>query len=218
MIKKLWPGILLNIGAAGFGFAMLNRLPEQVASHWGLHGEVNGYSSRLALVLLIPVMALVMSIVLAFAPQLDPKRRNFPRHAGAYWVVTNTVLAFLAALHVVLIGINLGWHINMNAVMGIGLGVLFVVLGNVLTRVRPNWIFGVRTPWTLSSDLSWRESHRVAGYGFVAAGFAVLVTSLAWPRAMVIVTLVGVGGSALFSVVWSYFAWKRDPNAQGRES
>jgi uncharacterized membrane protein len=218
MIKKLWPGILLNLGAAAFGFAMLNRLPERVASHWGIHGEVNGYSSRLALVLLVPIMALVMAVVLAYAPRLDPKRRNFPMHAGAYWIVTNTVLAFLSAIHVILIGFNLGWPISINVVMGVGLGILFVVLGNVLTRVRPNWIFGVRTPWTLSSDLSWRETHRVAGYGFVVAGFAVFGAAFAAPGAVLYVMLIGVGGTALVAVVWSYFAWKRDPNAQGRES
>lgn len=218
MIRKLWPGILLNLGAAVFGFAMLNRLPERVASHWGAHGEVNGWSSRLALVLLVPIMSLVMAVVLAYAPQLDPKRRNFPMHAGAYWVVTNAILAFLAAMHVALIGFNLGWPMNINVVMGVGLGLLFMVLGNLLTRVRPNWIFGVRTPWTLSSDLSWRETHRVAGYGFVTAGVAVFVTAFTAPKAAVIVMLVGIGGTALVSVVWSYFAWKRDPNAQGRDA
>ncbi len=218
MIRKLWPGLLLNLGAAVFGFAMLSRLPERVASHWGAHGEINGWSSRLALVLLVPIMSLVMAVVLAYAPQLDPKRRNFPMHAGAYWVVTNAVLVFLAVVHVVLIGFNLGWQVDINAVIGVGLGVLFMVLGNVLTRVRPNWIFGVRTPWTLSSDRSWRETHRLAGYGFVAAGLAVFVTSFTSPKAMFIVVLVGVGGTALVAVIWSYFAWKRDPNAQGRES
>ncbi len=181
MIKKLWPGIVLNLAAAIFGFAVLHRLPERVASHWGIHGEVNGYSPRIVIVLLVPLLSLVIAVVLAFAPQLDPKRRNFPMHAGAYWVVTNTVLAFLAAFHVVLIGFNLGWSINIRVVLGVGLGILFTVLGNVLTRVRPNWIFGVRTPWTLSSDVSWRESHRVAGYGFVAAGFATLLTALVAP-------------------------------------
>ena len=217
MIRKLWPGIVLNIAAAIFGFAVLNRLPERVASHWGIHGEVNGYSSRLALVLIVPVMALVMAIVLAYAPQLDPKRRNFPMHAGAYWVVTNAVLALLAAMHVLLIGFNLGWPIDLNVLLGIGLGVLFIVLGNVLTRVRPNWIFGVRTPWTLSSDLSWRETHRVAGYGFVVAGLATLVTAFVAPKVVLHVMLIGVGAAALVSVVWNYFAWKRDPNALGRE-
>jgi uncharacterized membrane protein len=218
MIRKLWPGLLLNLGAAVFGFMVLDRLPERVASHWGANGEVNGHSSRLVLMLLVPILSLVMAVVLAYAPQLDPKRRNFPMHAGAYWIVTNAILVFLAVVHVMVIGFNLGWHIDINVVMGIGLGLLFMLLGNLLTRVRPNWIFGVRTPWTLSSDLSWRESHRVAGYGFVAAGLAVFVTACTAPKAVVVVMLVGVGGTALVSVVWSYFVWKRDPNAQGRDA
>ncbi len=218
MIRKLWPGILLNLAAALFGGAMMSRLPQRVASHWGADGAVNGYSSRVMLVLLVPLLSLVMAVVLAYAPMLDPKRRNFPMHADAYWVVTNAVLIFLAALHVMIIGFNLGWPININLVMGIGLGLLFIILGNMLTRVRPNWIFGVRTPWTLSSDLSWRETHRVAGYGFVVAGIASLMTALLAPKGVLVVVLIGVGGSALLSVVWSYIAWKRDPNAQGRDT
>ena len=218
MIRKLWPGVLLNLAAAVFGFAMLNRLPERVASHWGAHGEVNGWSSRLVLVILVPLLALAMTVVLAYAPKLDPKRRNFPMHANEYWVVTNALLFFLAATHVMVVGYNLGWAIDINVMMGIGLGLLFMVLGNVLTRIRPNWIFGVRTPWTLSSDVAWREAHRVAGYGFVLAGLCVLVTALIRPKVVFIVMISGIGGAALAAVVWSYFVWKRDPNAQGRES
>ena len=218
MIRKLWPGIVLNLVAALFGLAVMGRLPEQVASHWDAHGAVNGYSSRLVLVLLVPLMSLVMAVVLAYAPTLDPKRRNFPLHAGAYWVVTNVILAFLAMMHVLLIGFNLGWPMNINLVLGIGLGILFIVLGNLLTRVRPNWIFGVRTPWTLSSDLSWRETHRVAGYGFVVAGVVTLITGFVAPKSVLIVMLVCIGIAATASIVWSYVAWKRDPNAQGRDA
>ncbi|HEY8061528.1 MAG TPA: hypothetical protein VID74_01965 [Gemmatimonadales bacterium] len=45
-----------------------------------------------------------------------------------------------------------------------------------------------------------------------------LITAFAWPAATLVVTMIGVGGRALISVVWSYFAWKRDPNAQGRNA
>lgn len=217
MIRKLWPGILLNLAATLFGFAMLGRLPERVASHWGINGQVNGWTSRTLLVLLTPALALVLALVLSIAPRLDPKRRNFPLHAGAYWVVTNAILGFLAALHVIIIGYNLGWLFNIATVTGIGVGVLFMLLGNLLSRVRPNWIFGIRTPWTLSSDRAWRETHRVGGYGFVAVGLIVLLTALFHPAAVYFVLGIGVAAVAVFSVVWSYFAWKRDPSAQGRE-
>jgi uncharacterized membrane protein len=218
MIRKLWPGILLNLAAAVFGFAMSHRLPERVATHWDLHGQVNGWSSRTALLLLVPGLALVMAVVLSVAPRLDPKRRNFPLHAGAYWVVTNTILAVVALMHVGIVGYNLGWSMHLDRLIGVAVGGMFIVMGNLLSRVRQNWIFGIRTPWTLSSERAWRETHRIGGYGFVLAGIAVLFAALAFPSSVYVVLMVAVGSVALFSVVWSYFAWKRDPQAQGREA
>jgi len=218
MIKKLWPGVVSVLAAAIFGFAVRTRLPERVASHWGADGQVNGWSSRNFLLILVPLLGLVMAAILALAPSLDPKRRNFPLHAGAYWVITNAILIFLAAVHVLVLGYNLGWNVNFSAVIGIGLGSLFILLGNLLTRVRPNWILGIRTPWTLSSDRSWRETHRIGGYAFVVVGLATLVTGLAWPRVVHIVMASGIAITVLLSVGWSYFAWKRDPDALGRDA
>lgn len=218
MIRKLWLGLLAVTGAAVFGFAIASRLPARVASHWDIHGHVNGSMPRTMLLLLLPVMAFATAGVLLIAPHLDPKRRNFPLHAGAYWIVGNGVLILLAAVHVFTLGYNLGWPVNISAVIGVAVGLLLMVMGNVLTRVRPNWIFGVRTPWTLSSDRSWRETHRFTGYLFVLVGLVVLVTAFAAPRAVTIVLMVGVLGAAVAGVAYSYFAWKRDPDAEGRNS
>jgi uncharacterized membrane protein len=214
-MRKLWPGLLATLAAAGFGISVLQRLPAQVASHWDLDGSVNGTMSRLALVVLIPLLSLAMAGVLTIAPQLDPKRRNFPMHAGSYWLVTNLLLVFLACAHVLVIGYNLGWPIRMQVVLMPGIGVLFMVIGNVLTRVRPNWIFGIRTPWSLSSEVAWRESHRIGGYGFVLVGALVIVAAIVRPAWAIYVMLIGLGGSSLLAVAWSYLAWKRDPNADG---
>jgi uncharacterized membrane protein len=204
MIRKLW--------------TVRSRLPERVATHWGLHGQVNGWSSRTMVVILLPALALVMAGVLSIAPRLDPKRRNFPLHADAYWVVTNAILGLLALTHVATIGYNLGWPMNLATVVGVGVGVLFIVLGNLLSRVRPNWIFGIRTPWTLSSDRAWRETHRVGGYGFVLVGLLIFLTALVQPSMVYQLLAVGIFAVVMFSVVWSYFAWKRDPDALGRDA
>lgn len=217
-MRKLWPGLLANLAATVFAVSSYSRLPERVASHWDMNGAVNGTMSRFWLVLLMPVLALVLAASLTIAPKLDPKRRNFPLHAGAYWVVTNAVLLFLALVHVLVIGYNLGWPIQLQVVMMPGLGLLFIVIGNVLTRVRPNWIFGIRTPWTLSSEVSWRETHRIGGYGFVVAGVAVVIASIVAPAIAIYVMIIGVSIATLLAVVWSYVAWKHDPNAQGRDA
>jgi uncharacterized membrane protein len=214
MIRKLWPGLAATAAAAVFGILRLHDLPPMVASHWGVHGEVNGYMSRTALVMLMPAIGLVVAAVLAFAPRLDPRYRNFPLHAGSYWLVANAVLAFLAGTHVLIVGYNLGWPINLTRIMGIGSGLLFIILGNVMTRVRPNWIFGIRTPWTLSSDLAWRQTHRLGGYLFVVSGIAVIATGVLWPASTFAVLLTGSLLSAGIAIVWSYFAWRRDPAVQ----
>lgn len=217
-MRKLWPGLLASVAATLFAVLSWPRLPEEVASHWDLNGAVNGTTSRFWLVLMMPILAVALAGILTIAPKVDPKRRNFPLHAGAYWVVANAVLVFLAVVDVLVIGYNLGWPIKIQVVMMPGLGLLFIVIGNVMTRVRPNWIFGIRTPWTLSSEVSWRETHRIGGYGFVAVGVAVLITSIAAPTAAIYVMLIGISIATLLAVVWSYVAWKRDPNAQGRDT
>jgi len=217
MIRKLWPGLLCNAAAAIFAFAVWDRLPERMATHFGFRGQANGWSSRTTFVILMPALTLLIAFILVIAPRLDPKRRNFPLHANAYWAVVNGALVLFALMDVMLIGYNIGWRINLGMIIGVGMGALFVLIGNLLTRVRPNWIFGVRTPWTLSSDRAWRETHRVAGYLFVATGLTDMLMALVWPRAVYAVLIGGGAIAAVVSVVWSYFAWKRDPEAQGRE-
>ncbi len=217
-MRKLWPGLLASAAATLFAVLSWPRLPEEVASHWDIHGAVSGTMPRIWLVLMMPILAVALAGILTIAPKVDPKRRNFPLHAGAYWVVANAVLLFLALVHVLVIGYNLGWPIRLEKVMMPGLGILFMVIGNLLTRVRPNWIFGIRTPWTLSSEVSWRETHRIGGYGFVVVGVAVVFTAAVDPAAAIYVMMIGLGGCTLLAVVWSYVAWKRDPNAQGRDA
>lgn len=60
-------------------------------------------------------------------------------------------------------------------------GVLFIALGVLLLRgrVRPNSWYGCRTEKTLSDEKGWYAINRVTGRDLVAAGIAVVVSSLA---------------------------------------
>src|SRR2546430_15040927 len=65
----------------------------------------------------------------------------------------------------------------MARLMPVGIGLLFIVLGNSLARVQPTWFVGIRTPWTLSSDTVWRETHRAGGFPLVIAGVLMVATA-----------------------------------------
>ena len=148
--------------------------------------------------------------ILSVLPKFDPRRANFPQYEGTWWIIGNVVLVFLALVHVVVIGNGLGWAIPMPMVIGLSVGALFVVLGNYITRVRPNWFLGIRTPWTLSSERAWRETHRVGGTLFVLGGLVLIAVTLITRKPSFWALLLCGIGPGIISVIYSYFAWRRD--------
>src|SRR5690606_15651626 len=181
-MKKMAPGMLAVLAALAFGVWALPELPEQVATHWGLDGHPDGWSSKTRAAILLPSFGVGLGILLGFLPRIDPRRADFYLHAGTYWVIANAVLMFLAIIHSAVIGSALGWAVPLSRIIPIGIGILLLLIGNLMTRMRPNWFMGIRTPWTLSSDLSWRKTHRLAGYGFVLSGLLSIVAGIVRPE------------------------------------
>ena len=105
-----------------------------------------------------------------------------------------------------------GSPLDVNLVLSVATGLLFIVIGNVLGKVRSNFMFGVRTPWTLSSDLSWNKTHRLVGRLFVLLGLATIVVGVVGgTTAFVVVLLGGIGVVLVVAFVYSYQVWKSDP-------
>lgn len=93
------------------------------------------------------------------------------------------MIALLVGVHVMALGSALGWWFDVSTVALVGIGLLFVLLGNLLPRARSTFIFGIRTPWTLSSETVWTSSHRVGGYLMVAAGILTVAAAFIAPLA-----------------------------------
>ena len=207
-MRRMLPGLIALVVATGFGLWAQGRLPAEVISHWGLDGRPDGWSARSTIVFLIPLAGFAVALLFTLFPRIDPRRANYELHAGTYWTLANATLIAFAAMHVMVIGINLGWPVSINRVMGIGVGALFILIGNLMSRMRPNWFMGIRTPWTLSSDSVWRKTHRIGGYAFVIAGVILIGMGLARP-AWLVMTLFGAAALAgLVPVIYSYILWR----------
>jgi len=84
--------------------------------------------------------------------------------------------------------------------------------GNYMGKVRSNWFLGIRTPWTLSSELSWEKSHRLLGRLFViSAGVTLAVRFAIGVEPAYLTFAASVTASALLAIVSSYVYWKQDP-------
>ena len=207
-IRRWYPAGLL---AASVLLSVLAypHLPERVATHWGLDGEPDGWSSPLGAVLFAPLLVAGLWAFFRVLPRIDPRGRNYARFPAAYHVTVNATLSIVAVMHAATLAIALGWPISMTRFVCVALGLMLMVIGNVMPRARPNFFVGVRTPWTLSSDRVWERTHRVAGYLFVAAGAVTLLAATLPSRWAVPVLLAAVSTAALSSVVYSYVLWSR---------
>jgi uncharacterized membrane protein len=206
---RRWLPVVFIAGAIVFSLAVFKRLPERVPVHWGFSGEPDRYGSRIEAAFLMPVLMTALLLIMQWYPSRDPRSANIAKFRGAYDAVVFATIALLACFHVVALGSALGWPIDMATVVLTGTGLLFVVLGNLLPRVRSNFIFGIRTPWTLSSEDVWMRSHRVGGYVMVAAGLITIVGAFLSRRIGLGLALASLVLGGLFPVVYSYVLWSR---------
>lgn len=204
--------LLAMVAVAAWGLASVG-IDARVPIHWGVSGEVDGYGAAWLGFLLTPAVTLGLVVLLAVIPRVEPRRHHLERSAPAYRTLANATLLLALGLQVVLVLAGTGRAVPVAPVIGAGIGILFAVLGNVMSTVRSNFLFGVRTPWTLSSELSWDRTHRLVGRLFFVGGLVTFASSLAGSAQLVLVVLLGtVVAILVVAVPYSYRMWQSDPN------
>ena len=158
---------------------------------------------------MVPMIALGIWLLLPMLRRLDPRRANYERFHETFFVIVNCIVLFMAVVHTLMLGAALGVPIDMTRAMFGLIGLVFIVLGNFLPRLRSNWWMGVRTPWTLENDRVWRETHRLAGWTFVGGGLIALVSMLLPDPVRAPLAFTGLTLGGLLPVVWSYVLWRR---------
>ncbi len=184
----------------------------QIPIHWGLDGEADGFGPKWVGLLGLPLLSLGILALLALVPRIEPRRANLARSRPAYLAISITALLFMAGMHAFAVLAALGSDADITAVALIGSGAMFVVIGNYLGKTRSNWFFGIRTPWTLSSERSWSRTHRIGGRVFMTIGILVIAVAILLGPEVALWTMfagLGVGVVGLFG--YSYLVWRDDP-------
>jgi len=209
-VRKWYPAVLVLV-AAGMSAAVYPRLPDTMAVHWDLDGNPNGWMPRAIGAAFGPVMLVLMWLLLRFVPRIDPRAENYARFRDAYEVIVASVLVLLLVVHGIILAVALGYHVSVARIVPALVGALFVVIGNMMPLVRPNWWFGIRTPWTLSNDRVWTRTHRLAGYTMTAGGVVMILSALALPPQLGLPVLIAVAvASTVGPALYSYLTWKRE--------
>jgi uncharacterized membrane protein len=202
--------IFLIAFAVAFSLSVYNRLPDQMASHWNTANQVDGYISRFWGAFLMPVIAAAMLLLFLVIPSIDPLKANIAKFREYFNTFIVLIIVFLVYMHVLTMLWNLGYdQFNMGTAMLPALGLLFVFAGVMMRKAKRNFFIGIRTPWTLSSDRVWDETHRIGSTLFIISGILAFLGAF-FPNYAVWFILVPVLASTLFLLVYSYELYQRE--------
>lgn len=207
-----WPLFLLILGSLVAGVVLYPQMPEVVPSHWNIKGEVNGYSSRFWGTFGIPLMTAGIYAMMLALPSIDPRKENYQKFAGVYRIFKAVLVIFMTGIYLIMILSALGYPIPVNRVMPAAVSLLFVVLGNFMGQIRPNYFVGIKVPWTLANEQVWQKTHRLAGKLWVAAGLIGLVAALIGDATGGVVLGVALGVATVIPIVYSYLEFRRLKN------
>lgn len=193
--------ILLPILA---GVLLWNQLPDSVATHFDMDGVPNGWSSKGFTVFGVPLFLLACHFLCTFATSMDPKRQNMSEKLFTLVLWICPVISIM--MPIVIYGYALGFETS-NGYYGCAfLGVLFIIIGNYLPKCKQNYTMGIKIPWTLNDEENWNHTHRMAGFLWVAGGFAIVANAflrMEWLFLIVFVLMVAA------PVVYSYLYYKK---------
>lgn len=210
-LKNEWFSWFTIIIAAIVGWWAYPQLPARVPSHWGITGQVDGWTSPIGHALGIPAMMLGLYILFLLIPIMEPRRKHFHESLGFYQIIRNFMMAFMLFLFLTTTWIALtgqSWRIGVIVPMAVG--VLFILIGNYLHQIKSNFFMGIRTPWTLSSETNWKKTHHLGGYMFVIGGLIFFTTPL-WPTPLnFYIPMIGISLAGLVPVIYSYILFRQN--------
>jgi uncharacterized membrane protein len=206
-LKREIPLILIIIAAFLVSIYFYPMMPEKVPTHWNFKGEIDGYSGRLSGSLIMPIINLIMYILFIFLPALDPKKENYRLFESTYIYFRYLFHIFFFAMHIMIISASLGYIVNTTRLVTFGISLLFMLMGNVMGRVKHNYFVGIKTPWTLANEEVWRKTHRLAALLWTAGGLIGVILSIfnvnLWFIFVAILIL-----PSIIPIIYSYIVFK----------
>jgi uncharacterized membrane protein len=169
--------ILMLIISFIASFYFYGRFPSRVPSHWNFAGQVDGYSSAEFGAFGFPAITLGIYLLLLFIPYLDPKKDRYQEFKNVYHIIKISLVVFMTIVYFLASLNGLGYNAPIGVFVPIMIGILFIILGNYMSKLRLNWFVGMRNPWTLSSEEVWNKTNRLTGKIFIIGGIAMILES-----------------------------------------
>lgn len=207
--------VLILVAAATIaGLVLWNQFPDPMASHWNVNDQVDGYIPKFWGVFMMPLINLGLFLLFLVIPLIDPLKANIAKFRGVFNVFIAFIIGYMTYVHALTLLWNLGYtDFGIGSAMLPAIGLMFIVIGILIRKSKRNWFIGIRTPWTLSSDRVWDETHRIGGILFMISGVIAVVGGLFGGMIAFWSLLIPIFSSTIFLFVYSYVLYQRETRA-----
>ena len=207
-MKQSKSSILLTVVSLLLSLTVFSSLPEQIPAHWNVHGTVDRFAPKLT-VFIFPGIIFLITILFQFMRRTDPNSDNYDKFQREYHRYTFVIGLVFFAVQIMTIAAAFRMDFNVNLIFCLGLGSLFIFIGNLLPKTKHNYFIGIRTPWTLADEQNWFRTHRLAGKIWVLGGLIVALTALAPESFQVPVFLTILAVMVVTPFVYSYTEFRK---------
>lgn len=184
------------------------KMPERMASHWNVQGNVDGHMSKFWGLFLMPFVSSGLFLLFLIIPKIDPLKQNIVKFRKYFDAFVVLIIVFLFYLYLLTILWNLGFTFSIIYALVPAFSILFFYVGVLIENAKRNWFIGIRTPWTLSSDKVWDKTHKLGGKLFKISGIIALLGIIFVRYAFYFVISPAII-VALYTIVYSYFEYRK---------
>ncbi len=178
--KKIVCYILMYLPLVVALIALL-YLPEKIPAHYGFDNQVDRWGSKYE-ALLFPVISILMGyFLLAMARLAAKKEEHGENNKNVTIIVGILVLILLNALNVYSLYTSFNKVENLSFVsLDIGqlvfgiIGMLMIVTGNLMPKLRMNSMIGLRTHWSMKNETTWKKCQHIGGISFIIGGIIII--------------------------------------------
>jgi len=187
-------------------------MPDTVPMHFNYKGEADRYGSKMELLALVVLMNPVVYLLMKLVPKIDPKRK-IDADSKQYISLRIIMSLILSGLSAYIIYLTMHSTVTSGNFMLIIFGTVFILLGNYIQTVKPNYFIGIKTPWALENADNWRYTHRLGGKAMVICGAVTILAALFFsPQTAGIIFVAGIIIEVAVPFVFSYLFYVRNKN------
>lgn len=90
---------------------------------------------------------------------------------------------------------------------------VFTILGNYMRSFRPNYFVGIRTPWTLESEIVWKKTHELGGKLFFYNGIiGIILCFLLDEKVLPYIEITLILLASIIPIIFSYIYYRKIKN------